>query len=79
MNDEKLSAKAEIDIVMTNCDYLLLIETKYRLDEQNENVFDNKIRALKEYEPQAVEDKKTPQKQSTIDKINTLMQRKINR
>ena len=58
VNDEKLRTKAEIDIVMTNCDYLLLIETKYRLDEQNESVFDNKIRALKEYEPQAVEGKK---------------------
>ena len=58
VNDEKLKAKAEIDIVMTNCDYLLLIETKYRLDEQNESVFDNKISALKSYQPRAVEGKK---------------------
>lgn len=52
------ASKAEIDILMDNGKYILLIETKYRLSENHINSFKKKIGSLQKYNPKAVKGKK---------------------
>ena len=54
IDDGKGNPKAEIDIFMTNCDYLLLIETKYRLDTKHTEKMFDKVKMLEKYRPEAV-------------------------
>ena len=54
IDDGKGHPKAEIDIFMTNCDYLLLIETKYRLDKKHTEKMLDKVKMLEKYRPEAV-------------------------
>ena len=54
IDDGKGNPKAEIDIFMTNCDYLLLIETKYRLDTNHTEKMFDKVKMLEKYRPEAV-------------------------
>ena len=56
--DELLNHKAEIDLFMTNGDYVLLIETKYRLDKKHIEKIPHKIAMLEKYAPKAVAGKK---------------------
>ena len=56
--DDFGNPKAEIDLFMTNGDYLLLIETKYRLDKKHIEQIPHKIAMLEKHLPKAVEDKK---------------------
>ena len=51
-------SKAEIDILMDNGNYVLLIETKYRLGKKHINSFKKKIIALQKYTPDIVKGKK---------------------
>ena len=57
--DELLNHKAEIDLFMTNGgNYLLLVETKYRLDKKHVEQIPHKIAMLKKHLPKSVEDEK---------------------
>ena len=52
--DDFANPKAEIDLFMTNGDYLLLVETKYRLDNKHVEQIPHKIAMLKKHLPKAV-------------------------
>ena len=54
IDDGRGHPKAEIDIFMTNCDYLLLIETKYRLDKKHTEKMLDKVKMLEKYRPGAI-------------------------
>ena len=55
--DKSLIAKAEIDVFMVNGNFVLLIETKYRLDKRHIEQIPQKIEMLQKYSPDVVKGK----------------------
>ena len=55
--DKSLIAKAEIDVFMVNGNFVLLIETKYRLDKRHIEQIPKTIEMLQKYSPDVVKGK----------------------